>query len=133
MRAKLLCSSLALALGSVACSGGDDSSAPPAPVAAKNPTSRPKRVEATPAPARPQAPTPAPAPEAAPAAPIVPPDAPMPEGEQRISDLPGDVPVPAGAEAVSPLLMSPEGISHGTYEMKGSASSAASSYTAGLL
>ena len=138
MRATTLCSSLALALalGSGACGGGDDgASAPRAPVAEKNPAAKPRRVESTPVPAQAQAPrlAPAPEPEAAPTPPSIPPDAPMPEGEERISDLPGDVPVPAGAQAVSPLLMSPEGISHGTYEMKGSASTAASSYTAGLL
>jgi hypothetical protein len=145
MRATALCSSsiaLALALGSAACGGGDGAPAPSASVAEKKPLVKPKRVESTPLPAQPQAappavapaptPPPAPAPEAA-QTPSIQPDAPLPDGEQRISDLPGDVPVPSGAQAVSPLLMSSEGIAHGTYEMKGSASSAATSYTAGLL
>jgi len=132
---------LAAALVWSGCGGGDEAASTPQPSAAqKSPEARPAHKESLPAPqpARAQ-PAPPPAPESAPPpgdverAPAIPSDAPLPEGERQLSRPPEDFPVPAGAKATTPMLMSDDGIAHGSYEMEGTASAAATSYTAGLL
>src|SRR5262245_28359703 len=128
---------LAAALAASACGGSDETTAAaPAPVATQKARPKPARIESTPEPPTPPVPAkpPAPPPPLEPESemPSYSPDVPLAEGEEQIRDLP-DVPIPAGARALSPLLMSKDGIAHGTYEIPGSAASAATSYTAGLL
>jgi hypothetical protein len=71
-------------------------------------------------------------PETGSVAPGFPANAPPPEGETA-SELPADVPVPQGASAITAPMVSADGITHGTYEIKGSAASVQTSYTASLL
>jgi hypothetical protein len=129
---------LSAALAAGACGGAEEK--PPAaqsPGAAQVRAAKPKRMEPLPAPsseARPARPAPAPVvPQSPPLPELASPDMPLPEGEQVISNLPDDVPVPRGARSLAPVLVSPDGVAHGTFELPVSVASAATTYTAGLL